>query len=371
MIIGIPKEIKDHEYRVGATPGTVGELTSRGHTVLIEHNAGAGINFSDKDYQQAGATIANNADIVFEKAELIIKVKEPQPEECLKLRPNQVLFTFLHLAAEKKLTQALLDSGCIAYAYETVTDNKGSLPLLAPMSEVAGRFSVQAGAQMLEKSKGGRGILLGGVPGVMPGQVTIIGGGMVGVNALRIAVGMGAQVSVLDLNANTLRSLDAQFGNSINTVYATKDALERCLIHSDLVIGAVLLPGGAAPKLITKAHLQKMRQGAVFVDVAIDQGGCAETSRPTTHSEPTFVEEGVIHYCVTNIPGGVPRTSTFALNNATLPFIVELADKGYKQASLDNIHLRNGLNIHKGKLTYKAVADAFSMPYQPIESLLT
>lgn len=370
MRIGVPKEIKNHEYRVGLVPSSVRELVNNGHEVFIEASAGSGIDISDDHYRQAGAVIVDTAAEIFATAELIVKVKEPQPNECQMCRSGQVLFTYLHLAPDPQQAQALIESGCTAIAYETVTDEKGGLPLLAPMSEVAGRMSVQAGAHALEKAQGGRGILLGGVAGVAPGKVVVIGGGVVGTNALRMAIGMEADVTVLDTSLKRLRELDFQFGATLHTIYATQDAIERYVSEADLVIGAVLVPGGFAPKLVSKAMLKEMKTGAVLVDVAIDQGGCFETSIPTTHAEPTYKIDGIVHYCVANMPGGAPRTSTFALNNATLPFIVELANKGYKRALLENNHLREGLNIHKGKITYPAVATALNYKcYSPLEVL--
>ena len=370
MRIGVPKEIKNHEYRVGLVPSSVRELVSNGHEVFVESNAGKGIGISDDDYRQAGANILNHAKDIYETAALIVKVKEPQPEECKMCREGQVIFTYLHLAPDAEQARLLLESGCTAIAYETVTDDQGRLPLLAPMSEVAGRMSIQAGAHALEKAQGGRGILLGGVPGVEPGRVVVLGGGVVGTNAVRMAIGVEAQVTVLDKSLQRLRELDSQFGAALHTVYATKDSIEHYVTHADLVIGAVLVPGGFAPKLVTKAMLSQMKPGAVLVDVAIDQGGCFETSVPTTHDKPTYMVDGIVHYCVANMPGGAPRTSTFALNNATLPFIVDLANKEYQRALLEDAHLRNGLNIHKGKVTHPAVATALGYKcYSPLELL--
>lgn len=370
MRIGVPKEIKNHEYRVGMVPSSVRELSSMGHEILIQSQAGAGIGISDENYIASGAIILPTADDVFHEAEMIVKVKEPQPEECKKLKPNQLLFTYLHLAPDPAQTQALLASGAIAIAYETVTDHLGGLPLLSPMSEVAGRMSIQAGAHCLEKAQGGRGVLLGGVPGVASAKVVVIGGGVVGINAIRMAMGMEAHVTVIDKSLNRLKELDLQFGSKLNTIYSTQDALERYVSEADLVVGAVLIPGAAAPKLITKKIVSQMHTGSVIIDVAIDQGGCCETSHVTTHTEPTYVVDGVVHYCVGNMPGAVARTATFALNNATLPFIIQLAQKGYKKACLENPHLLNGLNIHKGLLTYKAVADALNITYTPAEKAL-
>lgn len=365
MRVGVPKEIKNHEYRVGLTPAGVRELRAHGHQVLVQTLAGAGIGIDDADYERAGAEIAPDAATVFATADMIVKVKEPQPVECQMLREGQVLFTYLHLAPDPEQTRGLVDSGCVAIAYETVTDARGGLPLLAPMSEVAGRMSIQAGAHAMEKAQGGTGILLGGVPGVAPAEVTIIGGGVVGYNAARIAVGMGASVTILDKSGPRLNQLDALFEGRLKTLYSTVETLESAVLSADLVIGAVLVPGAAAPKLINREMLRRMRNGAVVVDVAIDQGGCFETSRPTTHQNPTYVEEGIVHYCVANMPGGVARTSTFALTNATLPFVLALADKGYRQALKDDLHLREGLNVHHGHVTYRAVADVLGYPYQP------
>lgn len=371
MIIGVPKEIKSHEYRVGLTPGSVKELVGRGAEVIIETDAGCGVGLSNQMYVEAGASIVSDADAVFDRADMIIKVKEPQPSECVKLSKGQTLFTYLHLAPDPKQTELLLESGCTAIAYETVTSNDGSLPLLTPMSQVAGRMSIQAGAHCLEKAAGGSGMLLGGVPGVAPAEVVVIGGGVVGTNAVRMAMGMEASVTVLDKSLNRLIELDFQFGSKLNTIYATDETLEHYVTRADLVVGAVLVAGAKAPKLVTREMLKKMRDGSVVADVAIDQGGCFETSRPTTHAEPTYVEEGIVHYCVANMPGAVARTSTFALNNATLPFTVELLTKGVKEALLSNQHLMNGLNIHQGKLTYKAVAEDLNLPfYDPKELLL-
>jgi alanine dehydrogenase len=369
MLIGVPKEIKNHEYRVGLTPGSVRELVHFGHSVMIEAGAGFGSGFSDEQYRSAGAQIAQNAAAIFAVADMIVKVKEPQPNECKMLRRGQVLFTYLHLAPDPEQTQLLQDSGCIAIAYETVTSARGHLPLLAPMSEVAGRMAVQAGAHCLEKAAGGRGVLLGGVPGVVAGDVVVIGGGVVGSNAIRVAVGMEANVVVLDKSIQRLKELDDQFGSQLTTIYSTNDAIEHYLMNADLVIGAVLVPGAAAPQLIRKAMLKKMRPGSVLVDVAIDQGGCAETSHPTTHVDPTYVVDGVVHYCVANMPGGVARTSTLALNNATLPFVIKLA-QGYRHALLEDLNLRNGLNVYEGHITYPAVAEVMNKPYMDPLKLL-
>lgn len=370
MLIGVPKEIKNHEYRVGLVPSSVRELVAHGHQVIVEHNAGLAIGFDDEAYEQVGARIAETAAEIFQTADMIVKVKEPQPVECKMLRENQVLFTYLHLAPDPEQARLLQDSGCIAIAYETVTNKSGGLPLLAPMSEVAGRMSIQAGATSLEITHGGSGILLGGVPGVAPAKVVILGGGVVGTNAVRMAMGMGARVVVIDKSLERLNQLDLQFGSKIMTIYSTTDSIERHVTTADLIIGAVLVPGGSAPKLITREMLSKMRPGSVMVDVSIDQGGCFETSQATTHQNPTYVIDGVVHYCVSNMPGAVPRTSTFALNNATLPFVLELANQGYAKALRNDSHLLNGLNVYKGRLTYKAVANALSQEYTPAEILI-
>ena len=358
MRIGVPKEIKTHEYRVGLTTASVRELVHHGHQVIVETAAGDGIGFGDDAYRAAGATIAGSAAEVFAAADLVIKVKEPQPAEYGLLRPEQVLFTYLHLAPDPGQTRALIESGCIAIAYETVTDARGGLPLLAPMSEVAGRMSIQVGAHYLEKEQGGAGVLLGGVPGVPPGNVVILGGGVAGTNAARMAVGLGARVTVIDRSLPRLTELDGIFGPRLRSLFATLDAVESAVLDADLVVGAVLVPGAAAPRLVTRDMIRRMRRGSVMVDISIDQGGCFETSRPTTHANPTYVEEGVVHYCVTNMPGAVARTSAHALNNATLPFILQLADKGWRQALTDNAHLRAGLNVHSGRVTHEAVARA-------------
>ncbi len=370
MLIGVPKELKVHEYRVGLVPGSVRELMHHGHQVMIETNAGAGIGIDDDAYRAVGAEIVGSPEEVFAAADMIVKVKEPQPSEYTLLREGQLLYTYLHLAPDEPQTRGLIESGCIAVAYETVTDDRGGLPLLAPMSEVAGRMSVQVGAHCLEKESGGSGMLLGGVPGVAAAKVVIIGGGVSGTNAARMAMGMEASVTVIDKSLGRLYELDLQFGPMLNTIYSTVDAIETHVMGADLVIGAVLLPGMAAPKLVTREMIRKMRPGSVLVDIAIDQGGCFETSRPTTHSEPTYVEEGCVHYCVTNMPGAVARTSTFALNNDTLPFGLALANKGARQALADHPHLKNGLNVAHGKVTYKAVADAHGLPYVAPEEAL-
>jgi len=370
MLVGVPKEVKNHEYRVGLVPSSVRELVHHGHKVMVETAAGEGIGFSDADYLAAGAEIAPDAATVFAKAEMVVKVKEPQPSEYAQLREGQVLFTYLHLAPDLEQTQGLAKSGCIAIAYETVTNARGGLPLLSPMSEVAGRMSVQVGAHCLEKAQGGSGMLLGGVPGVAAARVVIIGGGVSGTNAARMAMGMEAHVTVIDRSLDRLYELDMQFGAMLNTIYSTVDAIERHVIGADLVIGAVLVPGAAAPKLVTREMVRQMRPGSALVDIAIDQGGCFETSRGTTHADPTYVEEGSVHYCVTNMPGAVARTSTFALNNATLPFTLALADKGYRRALADDPHLKNGLNVAGGKVTYKAVAEAHGLAFVPAEEAL-
>ncbi|ENM3754336.1 alanine dehydrogenase [Vibrio cholerae] len=363
MIIGVPKEIKNHEYRVGMTPASVRELVSHGHQVYVETNAGSGIGFSDDDYIAVGASILPTAADVFAKAEMIVKVKEPQAIERAMLKEGQILFTYLHLAPDFPQTEELIKSKAVCIAYETVTDNMGRLPLLAPMSEVAGRMSIQAGAQTLEKSRGGSGLLLGGVPGVAPAKVVVLGGGVVGANAARMAIGLRADVTILDRNIDTLRKLDEEFQGRANVVYSTADAIEKYVLEADLVIGAVLIPGAAAPKLVTQQHIKRMKPGSAVVDVAIDQGGCFETSHPTTHAEPTYIIDDVVHYCVANMPGAVARTSTFALNNATLPYIVKLANKGYQKALLEDAGFLKGLNVIHGKVTYKEVAENFGLDY--------
>jgi alanine dehydrogenase len=369
MLVGIPREIKNKEYRVGLVPGSVRELAHHGHQVLVETAAGAGIGFDDAAYRAVGAEIAATAAEVFARAAMIVKVKEPQPGEIALLRPDQILFTYLHLAADGEQTAGLLRSQVTGIAYETVTDGRGGLPLLAPMSEVAGRMSVQVGAHCLEKEQGGAGILLGGVPGVAAAKVVILGGGVAGTNAARVAMGMEAYVTVIDKSLQRLYELDLQFGAQLHTLFSTAENIEREIVAADLVIGAVLVPGAAAPRLVTREMVARMRPGSVLVDIAIDQGGCFATSRPTTHAAPTFVESGVIHYCVTNMPGAVPRTSTFALNNATLPFVLALADKGWRQAVLDDPHLRRGLNIERGRVRHPAVAEALGLPFTPEEEL--
>lgn len=371
MLIGLPKEIKNHEYRVGLTPASVRELTSRGHQVLVQTGAGASIGLTDDQYTAAGATLAADAASVFAKADMIVKVKEPQPQECAMLRPGQILYTYLHLAPDPEQTAALVKSGAVCIAYETITGPGGGLPLLAPMSEVAGRMAIQAGAAHLEKSKGGMGVLLGGVPGVPAGHVVILGAGVVGTHALQMAVGMGARVTVLDKNVDRLRQLDLVFGNRISTVYSTALSVEEAVLSADVVVGGVLIPGAAAPKLVTRDMIARMKKGAVVVDVAIDQGGCFETSHATTHADPTFMVDGVVHYCVANMPGAVARTSTFALNNATIGHAIALADKGWKQALKDNAHLKNGLNVANGHVTFEAVAKDLGYAYVNADTLLT
>ena len=356
MLVGVTKEIKNHEYRVGLTPNGVSALVRHGHQVLVESNAGREVGLTDDLYIKAGATIAPDSNTIFCAADMVVKVKEPQAIECKKLRPGQLLFTFLHLAADPELTKMLVDSDCVAIAYETVTDSHGGLPLLKPMSEVAGRMSIQAGAHSLEKAQGGSGILLAGVPGVAPAKVLVLGGGVVGINAARMAAGLGAQISIMDISLNRLAQIDNNFGPLIKTEFSTHESICTHLMDTDLVIGGVLIPGAAAPKLVSKEMLKLMRPGSVIVDVAIDQGGCFETSHATTHQDPTFIVNDVVHYCVANMPGAVARTSTLALTNATLPFVIELANKGYRTAIEDNLHIRNGLNIHRGKVTHAAVA---------------
>jgi alanine dehydrogenase len=364
MRVGVPKEIKDNEYRVGLVPSTVAELAARGHEVMVETQAGVGAGVTDDDYRGAGAAIVPSADAVFERAELIVKVKEPLAAERRKLRRGQLLFTYLHLAPDPEQAKDLMDRGVAAIAYETVTDSRGGLPLLAPMSEVAGRMAAQVGARYLERPNGGRGILLGGVPGVAPADVLVIGAGSVGSNAALIAAGMGADVTVTATRPQSLRRIAMQFGARVRTVASTRDVIAALCRRADLVVGAALVPGADAPKLIAAATVKAMKPGSVIVDVAIDQGGNAETSRPTTHSEPTFTVDGVVHYCVANMPGAVPRTSTFALNNATRPFVLALADKGLRALAEDE-HLRNGLNLQDGRITHRAVAEALKLPYTP------
>jgi alanine dehydrogenase len=370
MKLGVPKEIKTHEYRAGLTPASVRELVSQGHQVLAQAGVGAGAGFSDELYRQAGATMVELAADVFAAADMIVKVKEPQPGEIAMLRPGQVLFTYLHLAADKAQTEGLMKSGATCIAYETVTDARGGLPLLAPMSEVAGRMSTQVGASCLERGNGGAGVLLGGVPGVPPGKVVVLGGGVSGSNAARVAIGMGAEVTVIDRSLPRLRELELSFGGRMTLLFANIDTVEREVTAADLVIGAVLVPGAAAPKLVTREMLKGMRPGSVLVDISIDQGGCFETSRPTTHADPTYVEEGVVHYCVTNMPGAVARTSTIALGNATLPFILSVAGQGWRAALVADQHLRRGLNVHDGEITHAAVAHDLGLNYRDPDALL-
>ncbi|WP_440996979.1 alanine dehydrogenase [Arhodomonas sp. SL1] len=365
MLVGVPKEIKNREYRVGLTPDSVREFVAHGHQVLVEHDAGQGVGYSAEDYRRAGATIADEASRIYREAELIVKIKEPQPDERRQLRPDQILFTYLHLAPDPEQTHDLVDSGAVCIAYETVTDEHGGLPLLAPMSQVAGRMSIQAGAHCMEKAAGGAGILPGGVPGVPPARVTVIGGGVVGENAIAMGIGLGAHVVALDRDVNVLRRLATHFGPALTTVYSSRQAVEDQVLAADLVIGAVLIAGAETPKLVTREMVSRMRPGSVLVDVAIDQGGCFETSHPTTHDAPTFTIDGVVHYCVANMPGAVPRTSTLALNNVTLPYALALADQGFPQALANDPHLLDGLNVCRGHVTYKAVADELGYPYVP------
>jgi alanine dehydrogenase len=371
MLIGVPKEIKNHEYRVGMTPASVRELNDSGHLVMVETLAGNGIGSSDKDYIAAGAEIVNSAAEIYARAEMIVKVKEPQASERAMLRPQQLLFTYLHLAPDAEQTHDLIASGATCIAYETITSAQGGLPLLAPMSEVAGRMSIQAGAHVLEKAQGGRGMLLGGVPGVAPAKVVIIGGGVVGSNAAQMALGARAQVTVLDRSTQALARLDKEFNGAVKTVYSTQDSLEEYVLDADLVIGGVLIPGAAAPKLVTEAMVKAMKMGSVLVDVAIDQGGCFATSKATTHEDPTYVVDGVVHYCVANMPGGVAMTSTYALNNATLPYIMKLANVGWEKALQQDVHFLAGLNVHAGKVTNKHVAEALGYDYVPPETVVT
>ena len=370
MRIGVPKEIKVHEYRVGLVPAAIRELVDAGHGVRVETGAASGIGFTDADYVRVGAQIAATAEQVFAESELIVKVKEPQPQECARLRRGQVLFTYLHLAADKAQAEALQKSDATCIAYETVTAPDGSLPLLTPMSEVAGRMSVQVGAYCLQKANGGRGVLLGGVPGVAAARVVVLGGGVAGTHAVEMAVGLRADVTVVDRSMKRLRELSALFGPALRTEYSTQDQIEALVIDADLVIGAVLIAGAAAPRLVTRDMVRRMKAGSVLVDISIDQGGCFETSRPTTHAEPTYVVDDVIHYCVTNMPGAVPRTSTFALNNATLPFARRLADSGWRAALKADPHLANGLNVHEGRITNEAVARDLGLPYTPLAEVL-
>jgi alanine dehydrogenase len=370
MLVGVPKEIKDNEYRVGIVPSAVRELTDKGHRVMIETQAGAGAGFEDADYRNAGGETVPNGDAIFGGAELIVKVKEPLAAERKQFSRGQVIFTYLHLAPDRAQTEDLMVKGVTAIAYETVTSQQGTLPLLMPMSEVAGRMAPQVGAHYLEKVNGGRGVLLAGAPGVASATVVILGGGVAGTNAARIASGMGADVTVLDRNPEALRRISAQLGGRVRTLFSTRDVVELLCRRADLVIGTVLVPGATAPKLISAQTVKAMKASTVIVDVAIDQGGCAETSRPTAHSHPTFVVDDVVHYGVTNMPGAVPRTSTFALTNATTSFILAIADKGWRRALQDDLHLRNGLNVHNGQVTCRAVADALELPYTPAEQAL-
>lgn len=370
MLIGVPKEIKVHEYRVGLTPSGVRELIAHGHKVLVETQSGLAVGFSDEHYIQAGASIVSHAEEVFERAEMIVKVKEPQPVECHMLRPGQILFTYLHLAPDPEQARLLVESGAVAVAYETVTDERGGLPLLAPMSEVAGRMAIQAGAHALEKAQGGSGVLLAGVPGVAPGNVVVIGGGVVGINAARMAMGLGAHVTILDRSLPRLKEIDMFFGGRLKTLVSNAANIDEMISEADLVIGAVLVPGAAAPKLVTRAMLKHMRLGAVLVDVAIDQGGCFETSRPTTHQDPIYTVDGIVHYCVANMPGGVARTATMALTNATQPYTLELANKGWRNALRENAYLRAGLNVCHGSITHQAVASALGYAWvDPLHAL--
>jgi len=370
MRIGVPKEIKDNEYRVGIVPSTVRELTASGHEVLVEVGAGSGAGLPDADYEAAGAEIVPDSDAVYRRGELIVKVKEPLAAERKKLRVGQVLFAYLHLAPDREQSEDLMKSGVTAIAYETVTGTAAALPLLTPMSEVAGRMAPHVGARCLEKENGGRGVLLGGVPGVPPASVVVLGGGVAGTNAALIASGMGADVAVLDRNPEALRRVDATLGGRVRTLFSTRDVVELVCRRADLVVATVLVPGSTAPKLISAQTVKAMKPGAVIVDVAIDQGGCAETSRPTTHSHPTYVVDDVVHYCVTNMPGAVARTSTFALSNATTSFVLALADKGWRTALAEDVHLRDGLNVHNGRITCRAVADALKLPYMHADQAL-
>jgi len=370
MKVGVPKEIKVLEFRVGMIPSGVKELVDEGHEVFVETNAGIGIGMTDQDYIDAGASILSTPEEVFDISELIIKVKEPQLNECKMLKTGQVLFTYLHLAADPEQAAALVKSGVTAIAYETVTADNGSLPLLTPMSAVAGRLSIQAGAYALQKANGGRGVLLGGVPGVKAGQVLIIGGGVSGAHAAEMAVGLGAQVTILDLSSDRLNELSNKFGDKVSTRVSSKELINELVVESDLVIGAVLVAGAAAPKLVTKEHVKQMRLGSVMVDISIDQGGCFETSKPTTHAEPTYIVDDVVHYCVTNMPGAVPRTSTFALTNETLPFIKSLANDGWQSALKNDEHLKNGLNVHEGSINFEAVADELGYPYKSPDEII-
>lgn len=370
MLIGIPKEIKDHEYRVGATPSGIREIINAGHQVLVQKGAGSAIDFTDEQYVSAGAKIVPSAQEVYGKADMILKVKEPQKSECEMIRKGQVIFSYLHLAAEPHLTKMLMKSGCVAIAFETVTAADRSLPLLAPMSEVAGKLSIQAGATALQKANGGRGVLLGGVPGVSRAKVVILGGGVAGTSAAKVAVGIGAEVVILDKSLPRIRYLCDIFGNSASILYASLENIEKNVLDADVVVGAVLIPGAAAPKLVSAKTVKKMKKGAVMVDISIDQGGCFETSKPTSHSNPTYITDGVVHYCVTNMPGAVARTSTQALENSTMPFTLALAEKGYEKALRDDRHLLAGLNVIDGKVAYRAVADALGHKFYEAEKLI-
>ncbi len=370
MLIGVPREIKDNEFRVGLTPGSIAELIHHGHEAIVQSGAGVGSGLTDAEYVAVGASLVESREEIFARADMVVKVKEPLPEERKLLRRGQILFTYLHLAPDLTQTRDLLETGATCIAYETVTSPQGGLPLLTPMSEVAGRLAPQVGAHALEKAQGGRGVLLGGVPGVPAADVVILGGGISGTHAAAIAVGMGANVTIVDRSSDALRRLSAQFGASIHTAYSTRSAIADLVTRADLLIGAVLVPGAAAPKLVTRAMLATMRPGSVIVDIAIDQGGCCETSKATTHSHPTYVVDGVVHYCVANMPGAVARTSTFALNNATLPFALAIADKGWRKALTDDVHLRAGLNVHDGKLTCEPVAQAHGLAYTPAAKVL-
>ncbi len=370
MIIGLPREIKDKESRVGLTPAGVKTLHDAGHSILVEKDAGEGSGIPDEQYRGAMGQIVDSADEVWQRAEMIVKVKEPVGPEYERMREGQILFTYLHLAPDPHLTQVMLDRKVIGVAYETITNAEGHLPLLTPMSEVAGRMSVQIGAHYLQKSEGGRGVLMGGVPGVLPAKTVIVGGGVVGVNALKMAVGLGANVHVLDRNLDRLRYLDDIFGAKIRTLASNPYTVQEAIANADLVIGGVLIPGASAPKLVTREMLKTMHKGAVIVDVAVDQGGCIETTRPTTHSDPTYYVEDVLHYCVTNMPGAVPRTSTFALTNATLPYALKLANKGFKGAISNDVHLRNGVNTYNGILTSGAVAESQGLQHTELEKII-
>ena len=370
MIIGVPKEIKLQEHRIGLTPDSVKILTEKDHEVLVQNNGGFEAGFTNEDYKKVGAIILDKAEDIFKKAEIIVKVKEPQMNEVLMIRENQIIYTYLHLAAAKELTEGLIKSKSVCIAYETVTDDEGRLPLLAPMSAVAGRMSIQAGAHSLEKNQKGRGLLLGGAPGVEPANVVILGGGVVGENAAIIATGMGGKVYIVDKSETRLKQLHEIFGDKIIPVQSDKSDLKKLISECDLLIGGVLIPGAEAPKLVTKEMIKLMKRGSVIVDVAIDQGGCVETSKPTTHAEPTYIVDDVVHYCVANMPGGVPRTSTMALNKATLPMLIKLADQGYEKTLKENKNYLAGLNVFKGKITYKGVADAFGLKYTPADQIL-